>query len=472
MTSHLSTDPTPPRSPGTARFPSVGTYSESLRIGAILRKETVGGALLVVFAVVGIAWANSPWAGSYTALRDLRIGYEPWHLHLSLGTWAADGLLAIFFFLVGLELKREFVAGDLRRPSTAVVPVMAAVGGVAVPALVYLSIAGHRPGLADGWAIPTATDIAFAVAVLAIIGSHLPAPLRIFLLTLAVVDDLIAITIIAIFYTDSISLLPLGLGLVTIACYGIIAQRFRELFRVHPSAAWFILLPVGAVAWAFVHASGIHATIAGVLLGFTIPVLHRRPARSTGTAGTTVPVEPATPAGGPGLAEVFEHRFRPLSAGLAVPVFAFLSAGVAIGGADGLRSALTDPVTIGIMAALVIGKPVGILCATWATTRVRSVRLDPQLRWIDITGVGLLAGIGFTVSLLVTELSFDPGDPQHDHAKIAVLLASVLAAATASILLTVRNRHYRRLRTEAERDDDGDGIPDVYQTPDVSQDER
>jgi NhaA family Na+:H+ antiporter len=450
VTSHLSTEPTHPEPSDTARFPSIGTYSEVLRIGAILRKETVGGALLVIFAVVGIAWANSPWAESYTALRDLRIGYEPWHLDLSLGAWAADGLLAIFFFLVGL---------DLRRPATAVVPVMAAVGGVAVPAVLYMTIAGHRPGLADGWAIPTATDIAFAVAVLAIIGSHLPTPLRIFLLTLAVVDDLIAITIIAMFYTDSISLLPLGigLGLGAIACYGVVAQRFRELFRVRPSAAWFVLLPVGAVAWAFVHASGIHATIAGVLLGFTIPVLPHRTARPTSGARTP------SPTSGPGLAEVFEHRFRPLSAGLAVPVFAFLSAGVTIGGADGPRSALADPVTIGIVAALVVGKPAGILCATWAATRVRSIRLDPQLAWVDIAGVGLLAGIGFTVSLLVTELSFDPGSPEHDHAKIAILLASVLAAALASILLTVRDRHYRRLRTVAERDDDGDGVPDIHQ---------
>ena len=185
-----------------------------------------------------------------------------------------------------------------------------------------------------------------------------------------------------------------------------------------------------------------------MLLGFTIPVLHR--------VGSRIPDEP-------GLAELFEHRIRPLSAGVAVPIFAFLSAGVTVGGADGLRSALTDPVAIGILLALVVGKPLGILLATWATTRARSIRLDPQLSWIDIAGVGLLAGIGFTVSLLVTELSFDADDPHHDHAKIAILLASVLAAAIASVLLSIRNRHYGRLRDEAERDDDADGIPDVYQ---------
>lgn len=435
--------------PRRSLFPNRGSYAEAVRIGALLRKETVGGVLLVVFAVVAIVWANSPWAEGYFALRDFEIGYEPWHLKLSLGAWAADGLLAIFFFLVGLELKREFVAGDLRRFSTAIVPVAAAAGGVVVPALVYVAIVAQSPDLLRGWAIPTATDIAFAVAVLALIGSHLPSPLRIFLLTLAVVDDLIAITIIAVFYTDSIQIVPLLLGLLTISVYAVLAQRYRKFFHLKPSAAWLILLPIGVVAWAFVHASGIHATIAGVLLGFTIPVLHRR--------------RDHTPDTEPGLAEVFEHRFRPLSAGVAVPVFAFFSAGVALGGIDGFLSALTDPVTIGIVVALVAGKPVGIVAVTWLTTRVRGINLDPALKWVDLIGVGLLAGIGFTVSLLVTELSFSATDPHHDHAKVAILLASVLAALIASILLSTRNRRYRRIAQEDGIDEDGDGIPDVYQ---------
>ncbi|MFV0318862.1 MAG: Na+/H+ antiporter NhaA [Microbacterium sp.] len=443
-----SPGPTPP---ATARglFPRLGSYAEALRIGTLLRKETVGGALLVLMAAIGILWANSPWADSYFALRDFEIGYEPWHLRLSLGAWAADGLLAIFFFLVGLELKREFVAGDLRRFSTAIVPVTAAVGGVIVPALLYVAIVAPAPGLMRGWAIPTATDIAFAVAVLALIGSHLPAPLRLFLLTLAVVDDLIAISIIAIFYTAAINLIPLLLGLLTIAVYAVLAQRYRQFFHLRSSAAWLILLPIGVVAWAFIHASGIHATIAGVLLGFTIPVLHRRRDNIADTA--------------PGLAEEFEHRFRPLSAGIAVPVFAFFSAGVAIGGTEGFVSALADPVTIGIVVALVAGKPLGIVAATWLTTRTRGIRLDPALRWIDITGVGLLAGIGFTVSLLVTELSFSASDPPRDHAKVAILLASVLAAAIASILLISRNRGYRKIAQSHAVDTNRDGIPDVYQ---------
>lgn len=414
-------------------FPST-SRAESLRVTEILRKETVGGILLVTLAAVALVWANSPWSDSYFVLRDFEVGYEPWHLRLSLGAWAADGLLAIFFFLVGLELKRELVAGDLRRFSTAVIPIVAAVGGVAVPAVIYLAITAGSAEAFRGWAIPTATDIAFAVAVLALIGSHLPSALRIFLLTLAVVDDLIAIGIIAIFYTESIEIVPLIIAVVVIAIYGLIAQRFREFFGLRPTAAWVILLPIGGVAWAFLHASGIHATIAGVLLGFTIPVLHKKADRG--------------PDAGPGLAEEFEHRFRPLSAGFAVPVFAFFSAGVAVGGAEGFTSAFTDPIVLGIVLALVIGKPIGIALATWIITRIRRIDLDPSLRWIDLIGVGLLAGIGFTVSLLVAELSFVAGSPAHDHAKVAILSASVVAAVIAAILLGARNRRYRS--TEAD----------------------
>lgn len=410
-------------------FPS-SSRAESLRVGEILRKETAGGILLVAFAATALIWANSPWSAGYFALRDLEIGYAPWHLQLSLGQWAADGLLAIFFFLVGLELKREVVAGDLRRFSTAVIPIVAAIGGVAVPAVIYAIIVAGSPEMSKGWAIPTATDIAFAVAVLALIGSHLPAALRIFLLTLAVVDDLIAIGIIAIFYTETIDVLPLLLSLAVIAIYGTIAQRYRELFHLRPTAAWLVLLPIGVVAWALLHASGVHATIAGVLLGFTIPVLHKK-------ANRTADADP-------GLAEVFEHRFRPLSAGIAVPVFAFFSAGVAIGGPEGFASAFTDPVLIGIMLGLVVGKPLGITLATWIITRIRRVDLDPTLRWIDIIGVGLLAGIGFTVSLLVAELSFPSGSGHADHAKVAILTASLVAALLASVILTIRNRRIAR----------------------------
>ncbi|SDT53855.1 sodium/proton antiporter, NhaA family [Pseudarthrobacter equi] len=434
-----------PRRPFLAR----GSYAEALRIGEILRKETVGGALLVAAAVIALIWANSPASDSYFALRDITVGYEPLHLELSLGAWAADGLLAVFFFLVGLELKREFVAGDLRQISTSIVPVLAAAGGVLVPAVIYAVVNAANPDTLRGWAIPTATDIAFAVAVLAVIGSHLPSALRIFLLTLAVVDDLIAISIIAFFYSSDLQVAPLLLALVPLALFTFLVQKYRRFFGTHAAAAWLILLPLGFAAWALVHASGIHATVAGVLLGFAVPVL-----RSQASGG---------PEAGPGLAEIFEHRFRPISAGIAVPVFAFFSAGVTIGGWDGFVSALADPVSLGIILALVLGKPVGILGTTWLLTKTTKAKLDDSYRWIDIFGVALLAGIGFTVSLLVAELSFGQGSLHDDHAKVGILTASLLAALLATAVLRTRNRQYRQAEELETVDSDHDGVPDVYQ---------
>jgi Na+:H+ antiporter, NhaA family len=422
-----------------------GGYAEAVRIGAILRKETVGGALLVAAAAVAIVWANSPVSAGYFALRDFRFGYAPWQLELSLGQWSADGLLAIFFFLVGLELKREFVAGDLRDGSKAIVPVAAAAGGVLVPALIYVAMNWGDSEAVRGWAIPTATDIAFAVAVLAVIGSHLPSALRLFLLTLAVVDDLIAIVIIAFFYTTDIDVGALVLTLVPLALYTFLAQKYRKFFRLNAPAAWIILLPIGVAAWVLLHASGIHSTVAGVLLGFAVPVFR---------AGA----EP-----GPGLAEIFEHRFRPISTGIAVPVFAFFSAGVALGGPDGLASALRSPVTLGVIAALVIGKPIGIVATTFVITKLTRAELDPSVKWIDLTGVAFLGGIGFTVSLLVAELSFGLGSAHDDEAKVAVIVASLAAAFLASVVLRVRNQHYRILEREEAVDRNLDGIPDVYQ---------
>lgn len=446
--SHTPPPATPSGTPRATVF-GRGSYAEYLRIGEILRKETVGGALLVAAAVIALVWANSPASESYFALRDVKVGYEPWQLNLSLGTWAADGLLAIFFFLVGLELKREFIAGDLRELGKSIVPVAAAAGGVLVPAGIYALVNLGSPETLRGWAVPTATDIAFAVAVLAIIGSHLPSALRIFLLTLAVVDDLIAIIIIAVFYSSDIQFLPLVLALVPLALYTYLAHRYRRFFGLKAPAAWIILLPLGLAAWALVHASGIHATVAGVLLGLAVPVI-----RSQASGG---------PGAGPGLSEIFEHRFRPISAGIAVPVFAFFSAGVAVGGWGGLRSALTDPVAVGIILALVLGKPAGILGTTWLLTKATRARLDSSLKWIDIFGVSILAGVGFTVSLLVAELSFGQGSVHDDHAKVGILTASLLAALLATAVLKTRNRQYRLAEEEEERDSDQDGIPDVYQ---------
>jgi NhaA family Na+:H+ antiporter len=425
---------------------SRGSWAETSRISDILRRETVGGALLLVASVIALVWANSAWSDGYAALRDLRVGTDALgvHLNLTLGTWAADGLLAVFFFVVGLELKREFVAGDLRDPARAALPIAAAVGGMVVPALIFVAFTAHvGDGAVRGWAIPTATDIAFAVAVLAVISTHLPAALRMFLLTLAVVDDLLAISVIAVFYTEKINGLALALALVPLILFAVCVQK-----RIQ---SWWLLIPLAAATWVLVHESGVHATVAGVLLGFTVPV--RRSERAGG------------PDAGPGLAEHFEHRIRPLSAGIAVPVFAFFAAGVTVGGYNGLLTALRDPIALGIVAGLVIGKTVGIFGTTRLMSAVTRASLDDTLRWIDVFGMAMLAGIGFTVSLLIGDLAYGDDSGREEHVKIGVLVGSLAAAALASVLLRMRNRFYRNLFEEESRDDDRDGIPDVYQEP-------
>jgi NhaA family Na+:H+ antiporter len=415
---------------------SRGSWPEAQRIGELLRAETFGGALLIVAAVLALVAANT--GDTYERIRDTVVGPAALHLDLSIGAWAADGLLAIFFFVVGLELKREFVAGDLRDPSRAAVPIVAAVGGMAVPALVYVTInALSDAGRPVGWAIPAATDIAFALAVLAVVGSFLPTALRLFLLTLAIVDDLLAITIIAVFYTADLDVVWLLLAVLPIAAFGaLVQQRIRS--------PW-LLVPLAVVAWALVHASGVHATVAGVLLGFTVPVL-RRDGQD-----------------GPGMAEHLEHVVRPISSTIAVPVFAFFAAGVAVEGASGFAEALRDPVTLGIVAGLVVGKPVGVIGATWLMARFTRAELDDDLTWTDLLGVGLLAGIGFTVALLVGELAFGVGSESDEHVKVGVLLGSLTSALLAVVVLRLRNRAYRLIHERETRDDDADGVPDVYQ---------
>lgn len=421
------------------------SYPEHLRITAILRKETVGGALLLAATIAALIWANSPGSESYFALRDAKIGFNPFglKLDLSLGAWASDGLLAIFFFIAGLELKREFIAGDLRRFDRAIVPIAAAIGGVAVPAIIYTLInLSSGAEILNGWAIPTATDIAFALAVLAVISTHLPTALRTFLLTLAVVDDLIAISIIAVFYPHNLQPQYLALALIPLGLFTWAVQK-----RIR---SWYLLLPLAIITWVLVHESGVHATVAGVLLAFAVPVLRRD----------------RNPDNGPGLAEHFEHRFRPLSAGVAVPTFAFFSAGVAIGGWAGFTNSHTDTVAIGIIAALILGKAIGIFGATFLITKTTRASLDDGLSWIDVLGLAILAGIGFTVSLLISELAFGADSPHNDHAKVAILTASLVAALLATVILRIRNEHYRKLEELETVDADGDGVPDVFDEKD------
>ena len=380
-----------------------------------LRLETTGGTLLLIGAAAAIFWANSPWSESYQHLRELHVGPASLHLDLSLHTWAADGLLAIFFFVIGLELKREIVVGELRHLSSAIVPIVAAVGGMVVPAAVYLAVnLTAADGAPRGWAVPTATDIAFAVAVLAIVGRGLPNALRAFLLTLAVVDDLLAIIVIAIFYTETVSFAWLAASFVVVAVFALLLRRGI-------TAPW-LLVPVGVVAWVFMHESGIHATIAGVLLGLAVPAVAGRGEKES-------------------LAEHFEHRWRPISAGFAVPVFALFSAGVAVSG-DVLSAAAADPVAQAIVLGLVLGKPLGIVGATALVSLSSHVGLARGLSWWDVLGVGALAGIGFTVSLLVADLAFGTGSDQDEHAKVAILVASLLAALIGGGILAARGRRY------------------------------
>ena len=433
-------------------------YLESLWIERILRQETIGGAIILAAAALALIAANSPLADAYFGLRDAYVSFSigDWGAKISVGHLTADGFLAIFFFLVGLELKREFVAGELRNPRQALVPVVAAIGGVIVPALVYLWFTQDVPGAERGWAIPIATDIAFALAVLAVVGTSLPLALRTFLLTLAVVDDLIGITIIAVFYTDDINWVPMVGVVVGLAVFGFLAQRYSLFFKMRPGAAWVVLFPVGIVVWSFMYQTGVHATIAGVLLALTVPV---KPSAND-------PGELAEEHG-ESLAEIFEHRFRPLSAGIAVPLFAFFAAGVSLGAADQFLELLLDDVTLGIMFALIVGKAVGVTLGTALVVLLPGVKLPQGVAWVDLVGVALLAGIGFTVSLLIGELSFGPGTLLGDEAKIGILFGSLGAALLAALLLGARNRRYQAQRTTETRDANRDGIPDVFQKPET-----
>ncbi len=426
---------------------SPGSWPEAQRLARLLRDETIGGILLLIAAVAAVTWANSPAADSYFAFRDLRIGPAALHLDLTMAQWAADGLLAVFFFVAGLELKREFVVGDLREIRRAALPVAAAIGGMAVPALLYTAInLGTVDGSLNGWAIPTATDIAFSLAVLAVVSTHLPTALRTFLLTLAIVDDLLAIVVIALFYAGDLNLVWLMLAAVPLAAFTVLVQ-----LRI--TSAW-LLLPLALITWVFVHNSGIHATVAGVLLGFAVPV----------KAGRFRKLSPANRLAGPGLADRFEHLWRPVSAGFAVPVFALLASGVAIGGLAALGESLTERVTVAIIVAMVVGKTAGIMAATRLISWLTKTPLASGLRWLDVLGLSLLGGLGFTVSLLIGELAFDADSVYETDVKIGVLAGSIIAAILAAIVLRMRNRTYRQIEEEQARDSDADGIPDCYQT--------
>lgn len=398
-----------------------------------ISKETTGGILLLVAATIALIWANSPWRDTYQALSDIAIGPANLNLNLSLATWASDGVLAIFFFVVGMELKRELVVGNLSNPREAAVPMISAVGGMVVPALVFLSVllvTGDSEHL-HGWAIPSATDIAFAVGVLAVFGKGLPRALRTFLLTLAVVDDLLAIIIIAAFYSTGVNFLYLAIAALFV---GIFAFAVR-LQKVH--TLLLILIFVGG--WLFMHESGVHATIAGVAMGLTVPA---RPVRGEDADR----------------AETLSATLNPLSSGIVLPIFAFFAAGVTFVGGGGASEIFGSPVFFAIALALVVGKFVGVMGTATLTTKLTALRLPDAIGLRDLVPVGLLTGMGFTVSLLITSLSF-PDSASLSAAKMGVLVGTLTAAILGSIALR------RDASKPRSTDMNEDGIPDQDTSP-------
>ncbi|MFH9061626.1 Na+/H+ antiporter NhaA [Streptomyces coeruleorubidus] len=412
---------------------------ERTYVADALRTETVGGVLLLAAAVTALLWANIPALhNSYESVSHFHFGPAALGLDLSVAHWAADGLLAVFFFVAGIELKRELVAGDLRDPKAAALPVVAALCGMAVPALVYVLTNVTGGGSLAGWAVPTATDIAFALAVLAVIGTSLPSALRAFLLTLAVVDDLFAILIIAVFFTDDLNFAALGGAVAGLVLFWLLLRKGVR--------GWYVYVPLALVVWALMYNSGIHATIAGVAMGLMLRC-HRHEGEDHS----------------PG--EHIEHLVRPLSAGLAVPLFALFSAGVAVNG-KAVADVFTSPETLGVVLGLVVGKTLGIFAGTWLTARFTRASLSDDLAWADVFAVASLAGIGFTVSLLIGELAFEGDQTMTGAVKAAVLLGSLIAATLATFLLKIRNAKYRRLYEAENRDEDLDGIPDIYEEDD------
>jgi Na+:H+ antiporter, NhaA family len=415
-------------------------------IAGFLRVEAAGGVILLLAAVVAMLWANSPWAGAYDALWTTELGIRlgPVEIVEDLRHWVNDALMVIFFFVVGLEIKYEIVSGELRDPRAASVPIVAALGGMVVPAAIYAAFNAGGPG-SSGWGIPMATDIAFAVGVLGLLGRRIPSPARVFLLTLAIVDDIGAIVVIAVFYTADLSL-----GWLAVAAGGVLLIVALRWLRVWSMSVYVL---VGAVVWFATYESGVHATIAGVALGLlapALPLLDQEAAREYAKEAIadhhldahelrryrfllaeSVPV-----------AERVGSRLHPWSSYLVLPIFAFANAGITLSG-GALVEALTAPVTAGVALGLLLGKPVGILAASWLTVRAGLGRLPDRTSWPMMAGLGVVAGIGFTVSLFITGLSFPGADVLVGDAKVGVLGASVLAALLGSGALVLATRRQR-----------------------------
>jgi NhaA family Na+:H+ antiporter len=400
-----------------------------------VKSESAGGVTLIAAALVAFAWANSPWAPTYFAMREIHLDVTVagFGLDKPLLLWVNDGLMVLFFFLVGLEIKREILVGELSEPRDAALAVAAALGGMIVPAAIYAAINWGGEGI-DGWGVPVATDIAFALGMLALLGDRVPLTLKVFLTALAIVDDLGAVLLIALFYTDEISVSNLALSVVVLAiayAYGRLGGRNLKVFGV-----------LGVLVWFFVLQSGVHATVAGVLLALSIPLRRKIPPenlRDELRAGLEaekfeeVEVKVANLERVLGNAQSplhrLEHMMHPWIAFLVLPVFALFNAGVDLGGGSVL-----NPITAGVFLGLLVGKPVGVLLFSWLSTRLGVASLPEGVGWRAMVGAGFLAGIGFTMSLFVGGLAFDGGGLL-DQAKLGVLSASVLAAAAGVSLL-------------------------------------
>ncbi|WP_051232118.1 Na+/H+ antiporter NhaA [Acidipropionibacterium thoenii] len=388
--------------------------SLAARLRVLLSRETTGGVLVICAAGFGLVLANSPARDGFGHLAGSSLG------SLTVDQWAQDGLLALFFLTVGLDLIQEIRVGGLRDPRRAAVPILAACGGVAAPALVYCAVVAPVSGaqFVHGWAIPTATDIAFALTVLVLAGRGLPdglqRGLRIFLLTLAVVDDLIGILVIAIFYSHAIALPALLAAAACVAVFGWLARRRRM--------AWWLMVPVAVLAWWFMYRSGVHATIAGVALGLVVPAV-RRPDETVSRATRT------------------SQLVQPFSNAVALPVFALFAAGVPVlgTGRSGGSGPFSHPVLWAVVAALVIGKPLGVLAVTAGLKRWSRLELPEGVTIRDLLPVALLCGIGFTVAMLIAGLSFDAQPPDGgdlvDQARIGVLAGSLISALLGGVML-------------------------------------
>ncbi|WP_051340750.1 Na+/H+ antiporter NhaA [Azospirillum halopraeferens] len=379
------------------------------RIREFLQMEASGGIILVLAAVVALIWANSPGGGLYVALLDTPVAVQVGGLQIAkpLLLWINDGLMAVFFLLVGLEIKREVLEGELSSLGTAALPGVAAVGGMALPALVYLMFTWGDPIATNGWAIPAATDIAFALGVLALLGTRAPASLKVFLLALAIMDDLGAIVIIALFYTADLSVTALGLAGV-----GIVALIVMNLMGVTRVAAYIL---VGVFLWVCVLKSGVHATLAGVATALAVPL------RTTGRqAGHEAPLHH------------LEHMLHPWVAFGILPVFAFANAGVSLAGLT--FGSLFEPVPLGIALGLFVGKQIGVVAFTWVAIRAGLGTLPAGANWVQFYGMALLTGVGFTMSLFIGGLAFT-GDGYSAAVRIGVLSGSLLSAVIGYLVL-------------------------------------